>query len=118
AADDDDFGVLQRRAGADALADDVAVDIREHVVEEEDVGAEALGEHAGLVAGAGGLDLEAAIADEHVADEGEDGVIIIDDEDAAGVALNERRRDVVIFHKADEFLARDAAELRARDAEA
>ncbi len=100
------------------MADDVAVDVGEHIVEDHEVGGEFLGEDAGVVAGGGGFDFEAAIAVEDVDEEFDDFGVVVHDEDfaAAGVEVVERYAGVV-FHEVDECVAGDAAEFGAGDAE-
>ena len=117
ARDDDDFHVFELGVVADGLADDVAVDVGEHVVEDHEVGGEFLGEHAGVVAGGGGFDVEAAVAVEDVDEEFDDFGVVVDDEDFAAAGVEVIQGDAIVFHEFDHGVARDAAELGAGDAE-
>src|SRR5205085_10735248 len=62
AADDDDFDMLKRRILPDRLADDITVNIRKHVIENDQIGIEFLGEHASVIAAAGGFHFKSAVA--------------------------------------------------------
>src|SRR5690606_6238144 len=118
AGDDEDAGLLLVAAFAEAPADSGAVDVGEHVVEQDEVRAEALGEHARVVAGGGGADLEASVAREEVVQQLEDLGVVVDDEDALAPGVEDLGGDVVGAHEAQQLVPRDAAETRARDAEA
>ena len=79
--DDNDLHVLEAGIFADGLANDVTVDVGEHVIEDDQVGQEFLGEDSGVVAGAGGLDLKPAVAFQDIDEEFDDLGIVIDDQD-------------------------------------
>lgn len=120
--DAEDFDTGERGIGAEARADQVAIDIGEHEIQQDQVRAEGLGLDASVVAGAGGAGFQAGVAAEQVLEEFDDGRIVIDDEDALGAAIfgglvaedgtgEDVGGDVVGTHEADEFFAGDAAEL-------
>jgi hypothetical protein len=114
---DDDLRVLERRVLADRLADHVAVDVRQHVVQDDQVGHELLRDHAGVVAAAGGLDLKSAIPLQHVHKQLHNFRVIVHDQDLGLAAVQRVRRNVVVLHELKERLARNPPKPAARNAE-
>ena len=72
-----DADVFERVVGPDAVADFLAVDVRQHDVQNDDVGAILFDQHAGVEAGLGDADLEAAVLFEHLGHEFDEfGVVV------------------------------------------
>src|SRR5205085_7059083 len=105
AADDDDLRVLELRLLADRLTDDVAVDVGEHVVEDDQVGAELLREHAGVVTGIGRLYLKSAIPFQHVHKQFHNLRIVIHNQDFSLAGIQRIRGNSVVLHKGNQRLA-------------
>src|SRR5262249_10259282 len=117
AADAEDADVLQGRVGADAVAHLLAVDVREHDVQDDQVGAVLLDHHAAVEAGGGDADLEAAVPFQDLGHHLDQIDVVIDEQHLALAALQGVGRDAVVLHELVEHLARDAAEARAGHAE-
>ena len=100
------------------LADFDAVDIGQHHVEHDQVGAELLDQHAGAEAVVDAADVEAAVALQLIDDQFDQIFIVVDDEDLALAAIEGVGRNAVVAHERVELIARNAAEPAARNAEA
>ena len=114
AGDAEDAHVFQRGVGADALADFLAVDVRQHDVEDDQVGPIFLDHHAGVEAVVGDADLEAAVLFEDLGHQLDQFGIVVDEQDLALAALEGVGRDAVVLHELVEHLAGDAAEAASR----
>ena len=96
----------------------LAVDVGEHDVEDDAVGAILLDEHASIEAGVGDADVEAAILFEnlgHVLDELLD--VIVDEEYLALAAFERVGRDAVVLHELIQHVAGDPPEAGAGNPE-
>ncbi len=118
AADAEDPHVFQGGVGADAMADLLAVDVRQHDVEDDQVGPVLLDHHAGVEAGGGHADLESAVLLEHLGHQLDELGVVVHEQDLALAALQRIGRDAVVLHELVERLAGDPAEAGAGHAEA
>ena len=117
AGDDHDLHVLEVRVLPDGLADDVAVDVGEHVVEDHQIGHELLGHDTRVVPRTGGLDFESAVTLQDVDKQFYNLGVVIDDEDFLFARIERVRRNPVVLHEGDEGIAWNAAKAGPRHTE-
>src|SRR5208337_2255925 len=103
--DADDLDVRHRRIAPNQLANRLPVDVRQHHIENDQVGMVLLGEHAGAEAVVDGLVLEPRIRRKYFRDQIDHGLVVVHDQDPPASAFQSVRRDPVLFHEAEERLA-------------
>src|SRR5262249_14412339 len=118
ATDAKDTDVFHRAVGTHPLADFLAVDVRQHDVENEHIRPIFLHQHAGIKAGGGDLHLEAAILFEELRHDFNEFGVVIDEQDLSASAFESVGRDAIVLHEFVKHFARDAAKSRPRYSEA
>ena len=111
ARDADDPNVFHRGVGPHAMADFLAVDVRQHHVEDDEVRTVLLDHHPGVEAVGGDAHLEAAVVLEGIVDRRDEVRLVIDEQHLALAALEGIGRDAVVLHELVQRFAGDAPEL-------
>src|SRR5271157_833461 len=109
----DDLDVRHRGIAANQFANRLPVDVRQHHIENDQVGMVLLGEHAGPEAVVDGLLLEPRIRGQYFRDQVDHGLIIVHDQNSPAAAFQSVGRDPVLFHEAKERLAGNSPKPRA-----
>ena len=106
-----------RLVAADPLADFLAVDVRKHDVQHDQVGMIFLDHHAGVEAVVDAADLETPVALQHVGDQLDQLLVVVDQQHLPLAAFQGVGGDAVVPHEHVELLAGNAAETAAGHAE-
>src|ERR1043166_4082095 len=118
AADAQDADFFHGVVRTHPLAHFLAVDVRQHDVENQEVRTIFLHQHAGVEAGGGDLDLEAAVLFEELRHDFDELSVVVNEKDLAAARFERIGRDAVVLHELVQHFARDAAKARPRDSEA
>ena len=116
AGDADDANVVHALVAADPLADFLAVDVREHDVQHDQVGPVLLDHHAGVEAVVDAADLEPAVAIQRVGDQFDQFVVVVDDQHLSFAAFQGVGGNAVVPHERKKLFAGNAAKPAARHA--
>ncbi len=116
--DADDLDVGHRRIAADQLADRLSVDVRQHHIQDDQVGVVLLRLHPRTEAVVDDAGLEPGVAGEDLRDQVHDRLIVVNDQHPTLAALESVGRDAVLLHEPIERIPRDAAKPRAGDPKA
>ena len=117
AGDADDPHILEAGVGPHAMADFLAVDVRQHHVQDDEVGAVFLDHHAGVEAVGSNANLEAAVLLEGLVHDVDQFGIVVHEKDLPLAALQSVRRNVVVLHELVQRLTGNPPELGARNPE-
>ena len=104
---DNDLDALELGISSYRLADYVAVDVGQHVIEQYQLGPEPLGRYSRLIAARRRLGFEPAVPGKDVDYEFDNLRVVIDDKNLPLAGLDSIEGDLVFLHKLDETLARN-----------